>query len=277
MMDRFVHTLVETSALAGLPRAALHRRRRGPGRRATTTCCARPRSTPSSSPTPTSATRRPPGSPSSGRRSSRSAGRGTAPSARHPGSTSTVPPAPGWPPSTSSPRATPASPGSAGARTRRIGEDRRAGWPTHHARARAAHHRPRQPGRGHRPVRARGRRGAARRVAAHRVRLRLRHPRDGRAPHAVAAPASRPAATSRWWASTTPRSPRSCPAGLTSVRQPLEDVAVEIVNALQSLLVPPAGPRGRRAAHPDAGRARAPTSTAVAAGGRRSVAPATRG
>ena len=45
-----------------------------------------------------------------------------------------------------------------------------------------------------------------------------------------------PAATSRWSASTTPRSPRPCRPGLTSVRQPLEQVAVEVVKALEGLL-----------------------------------------
>ena len=44
------------------------------------------------------------------------------------------------------------------------------------------------------------------------------------------------------------------PGGLTSVRQPLEQVAVELVKALEGLLSTPpvAGPRG--AAHPDPGR-----------------------
>ena len=61
-MDRFVHSLVETSRRGRLPRAAVRGRApttRSPG---TTTCCAPPPSTRSSSPTPTSATRRPPGS-----------------------------------------------------------------------------------------------------------------------------------------------------------------------------------------------------------------------
>ena len=61
------------------------------------------------------------------------------------------------------------------------------------------------------------------------VRLRLRHPRHGRAPHPRRARARTRAATSPSSASTTPRSPRSCTPGLTSVRQPLEEVAVEVV------------------------------------------------
>ena len=47
-------------------------------------------------------------------------------------------------------------------------------------------------------------------------------------------------ATSPSSASTTPRSPRSCRPGLTSVRQPLEEVAVEVVKALEGLARPPA-------------------------------------
>ena len=47
-MDRFVHTLVETSRRERLPRAAVLRYAGRPGRRATTTCCGPPPSTPSS-------------------------------------------------------------------------------------------------------------------------------------------------------------------------------------------------------------------------------------
>ena len=54
--------------------------------------------------------------------------------------------------------------------------------------------------------------------------------------HTLAERGLPPAATSRWSASTTPRSPRSVPPGLTSVRQPLEQVAVEVVKALEGLL-----------------------------------------
>ena len=87
--------------------------------------------------------------------------------------------------------------------------------------------------------------GAARRGAAVGVRLRLRHPGDGRAAHARATAACTRARTSPSSASTTPRSPRSCPAGLTSVRQPLEQVAVEVVRALEGLLGhPPVGVPG---------------------------------
>ena len=60
-------------------------------------------------------------------------------------------------------------------------------------------------------------------------------------PSAVCAPGP----TSRSPASTTRRSPRCVPPGLTSVRQPLEDVAVEVVKALANLLGPPTSePRG---------------------------------
>ena len=115
-MDRFVHSLVETSSAAGyhvllFPGTP---RTRSP---ATTTCSAPPRSTRSSRPTPTSATRRPPGWSRAGRRSSPSAGRGTTPTPATRGSTSTAPPAPSSPPATCSSAATSGSPGSAGART----------------------------------------------------------------------------------------------------------------------------------------------------------------
>ena len=62
LMDRFVHSLVEASAAAGYHVLLFTERRRRRDRRATTTCSARPPSTPSWSPTPISATRRPPGS-----------------------------------------------------------------------------------------------------------------------------------------------------------------------------------------------------------------------
>ena len=45
-------------------------------------------------------------------------------------------------------------------------------------------------------------------------------------------------------ASTTRRSPSSCRAGLTSVRQPLEQVAVEVVRAFERLLATPPAPGG---------------------------------
>ena len=116
LMDRFVHSLVETSSAAGYHVLLFpgDPRTRSPG---TTTCCARPPSTPSWPPTPTSATRRPPGWSRAGRRSSRSAGRGTTPTPATRGSTSTAPPAPSSPPPTCSSAATSGSPGSAGART----------------------------------------------------------------------------------------------------------------------------------------------------------------
>ena len=60
-MDRFVHSLVETSGESGYHVLLFAGTTGRPGRRATTTCCARPPSTRSSSPTPTSATRRRPG------------------------------------------------------------------------------------------------------------------------------------------------------------------------------------------------------------------------
>ena len=93
----------------------------------------------------------------------------------------------------------------------RIGEDRRSGW------TRAMHerglpdHRARLAGRGHR--RQSGREAsarAARRGAPLGVRLRVRHPRDGRAAHAARPRHARRASTSPSSASTTRRSPRSC-------------------------------------------------------------------
>ena len=129
------------------------------------------------------------------------------------GSTSTAPPAPSWPPSTCSSRATSGSPGSAGARTRRIGEDRRAA-----GRARCTTRGLSTTGLASRvedtvASGARGRRRAARRVRAHRASSAPPTPWHGRAAHALPSAASRPAATSRSSASTTPRSPRSARRG----------------------------------------------------------------
>ena len=165
-MDRFVHSLVETSSEAGYHVLLFAGRPRGPDWPGTTTCSARPRSTPSSSPTPTSATRRPPGcetrrapfvafgrpwdnpdaAPPVGRRRRRRRHR-----ARH------------QPPARPRPRAD---------RLDRLAQgllDRR-GPPARlepgDARPRALHHRPGLPGRGHRRQRARGERGAARRGPA---------------------------------------------------------------------------------------------------------------
>ena len=128
LMDRFVHSLVETSARPATTCCSSPATTRTRSR-ATTTCCARPRSTPSSSPTPTSATRRPPGSTSSGRRSSPSAGRGTDPERpppvgrrrrgrRHPSSR----------PSTSSTKGHERIAWIGWRKDSPIGEDRRAGW-----------------------------------------------------------------------------------------------------------------------------------------------------
>ena len=92
LMDRFVHSLVESTGEAGyhvLLFAPTAPRTRRP---ATTSCCGPRPSTRSSSPTPTAATRTPPGSSDGGRRSWRSAGRGTSRPRGTPGSTSTGPP-----------------------------------------------------------------------------------------------------------------------------------------------------------------------------------------
>ena len=117
-----------------------------------------------------------------------------------------------------------------------IGEDRRAGWLDCDARRRPVDHRARLPGRGHRPER----RGGCRACSS---TSRLRRP------------SCAPPTPSRWGSCTRCRT-ASCapgrdiavvgfddsqvaqvfPVGLTSVRQPLEDVAVEIVRALESLL-----------------------------------------
>ena len=70
---------------------------------------------------------------------------------------------------------------------------------------------------------------------AHRLRLRLRHPGDGRAPHALDPPA-RAGTDIAVVGFDDSQVAQVFPVGLTSVRQPLEDVAVEIVKALRSLL-----------------------------------------
>ena len=209
-MDRFVHSLVETSReagyhvllFAGEPRgparrvrrpAALHRRRR----------VRRHRHLP----------RQPAGRLArgrAGRRSSRSAARGTTPTPGTRGSTSTGRPAPSWPPPTCSSAGHQRIAWIGWRKDSRIGEDRRAGWSRALRVARPAHDRAGLPGRGHRRQRPRGQRRAARRGPADRVRLRLRHPGHGRAAHAGRARAGARAATSPWSASTTPRSPRSC-------------------------------------------------------------------
>ena len=127
LMDRFVHSLVETSSAAGYHVLLFpgDPTTRWPG---TTTCCARPPSTPSSPPTPTSATRRPPGWSRAGRRSSRSAGRGTTPTPATRGSTSTAPPAPSSPPRHLLDRGHERIAWIGWRKDSWIGEDRRAGW-----------------------------------------------------------------------------------------------------------------------------------------------------
>ena len=116
-----------------------------------------------------------------------------------------------------------------------IGEDRRSGW------TRAMHARgPADDGagiagRGHRRLRPRGGVGPARRGPALRLRLRLGHPGDGSAAHARRA---RPRLGPRRRGGRLRRLPGGPgrAAGLTSVRQPLEQVAVEVVEALEGLL-----------------------------------------
>ena len=67
------------------------------------------------------------------------------------------------------------------------------------------------------------------RPAADRVRVRQRHRRHGGAAHASPSAACGRAATSRWSASTTRVAAQVSTPALTSVRQPLEQVAVEVV------------------------------------------------
>ena len=210
-MDRFVHSLVETSREAGYHVLLFAGSGSRPTRwRGTTTCCARPPWTPSSSPTPTSATRRRPGCRSAARRSSPSAARGTTRRPRHPwvdvdGAAGTELATrhlldKGPPPD----------------RVDRLAQglaDRR-GPPLRldpgDARPRAADHRARVAGGGHRRLGPRGQRAPARQRPAVGVRLRLRHPRDGRAAHPARPRAARRASTSPSSASTTPRSRRWC-------------------------------------------------------------------
>ena len=257
-MDRFVHSLVETVARGRLPRAAVRRATtERPDRRATTTCCARPPSTPSSSPTPTSATRRPPGCRSGGRRSSPSAGRGTTPSARHPwvdvdGAAGTElghrAPARAGPPPDRLDRLAQGLPHRRGPPLRLDPRD---------ARPRPVDHRARLAGRGHRRV-------AAARRAPYLLDEAAAHRRS-----------SAPPTPSRWGC-CTPCATAVCapardiavvgfddsqvaqvvPPGLTSVRQPLEQVAVEIVPALEGLLAHPPASGAGRAAHADPRRTR---------------------
>ena len=95
-------------------------------------------------------------------------------------------------------------------------------------------------------------RRAARRGAAHGVRLRLRHPRHGRAAHARATAACAPGRDIAVVGFDDSQVAQVVPPGLTSVRQPLEEVAVEVVKALEGLLGHPPVVGARRAAHPDA-------------------------
>ena len=191
-----------------------------------------------------------------GRRSSPSAGRGTTPTPGTRGSTSTARPAPTWPPPTCSSAGHQRIAWIGWRKDSRIGEDRRSGW-SRAMRARGpAHHRPGLPGRGHRRQRPRGQRRAARRGAAHGVRLRLRHPRHGRAAHARPSAACAPGRDVAVVGFDDSQVAQTVPPGLTSVRQPLEQVAVEMVRALEGLLGHPPASRPRRAARAHAGGAR---------------------
>ena len=137
-----------------------------------------------------------------------------------------------------------------------IGEDRRAGLEPGAARPRAAHDRPRVAGRGHRRQRARGIGGAARRGPADR--------------RSSAPPTPSPWACCTPWP-TVAWSPGSdiavvgfddsqvaqvVPPGLTSVRQPLEEVAVEIVEGARGSARPSAGGRAGGPPHARADRPR---------------------
>ena len=121
-----------------------------------------------------------------------------------------------------------------------LGEDRRSGW------SRALRTRglsttgSRVPRRGHRRVGPRGQRGAARRGAPLRVRLRLRHPGHGGAAHPAPSAACAPVTDIAVTGFDDSQVAQVVPPGLTpQVRQPLEDVAVEVVKALAGLLGPP--------------------------------------
>ena len=133
----------------------------------------------------------------------------------------------------------------------RIGEDRRAGWTSTMRERGLATTGLARPGRGHRRVRPRRLRAAAQRGPADRVRLCLATPWPWACCTPSPSAASGSARTSRSSASTTPSAAQVVPPGLTSVRQPLEEVAVEVVGALNGLL----GPAPRRtpaaAAQPD--------------------------
>ena len=194
---------------------------------------------------------------SAGRRSWRSAGRGTTPR----------PPTPvgrrrrggrgrPWPPRTCSTAATSGSPGSAGARTpasaRTAGRAGRARC----GRAACSTTGLASPGRGHRRVRPRGRAPYCSTRPAHGVRVRLRHPGDGRPAHPARARPAAPAATSRWSASTTPRSPRWSRPGSPRCASRWRRSPSRWSGA-RGPARPAAGRRvARRAAHPDARGAR---------------------
>ena len=98
--------------------------------------------------------------------------------------------------------------------------------------------------------RARGQRRTPRRGAAHGVRLRLRHPGDGRAAHPAPTAGCAPGRDIAVVGFDDSQVAQVVPPGLTSVRQPLEDVAVEIVRALEGLLAPPAASGAGRARSP---------------------------
>ena len=91
---------------------------------------------------------------------------------------------------------------------------------------------------------------------ADRVRVRERHGGHGGAACPRRASACEPAATSRWSASTTRIAAQVATPALTSVRQPLEEVAVEIVRYLGALLAHRPLPEPGLRAHADAERAR---------------------
>ena len=134
-----------------------------------------------------------------------------------------------------------------------IGEDRRSGWLLDDARPRPVHDRSGLPRRGRRAQRRRGGRRAPRRVA--------RPPRSSARPTPSpwgcstrsGSASSRPAATSRWSGFDDSQVAQVFPVGLTSVRQPLEDVAVEIVRTLRALLSHQPVEHARRPARADAG------------------------
>ncbi len=193
-------------------------------------------------------------------RSWRSAGPGTSRRPRHPwvdvdGQAGVA--APDRPPRGSAD--TPGSPGWAGSAARSFGEDRRSGWVTRctpadcrRAGSRRAATTPWTSAGGPRTRCSTSRR--AERPTA--LDLRQRHHRDGGAASPRPQRAARRAGRGRGRLRRLDRRAGARPPSLTSVRQPLEQVAVEVVRYLGALLAHRADPAAGLRAHPNPERAR---------------------